>query len=112
MSDLDPTVSEKLKKILDKDINELTDYDKDFLRARKDYIGKNSRERLADILAEPEQETKAREERVEEAKKEKEVAEEQSMKDQNAHLEPVVDEDEEDIEEDDEEQQQEAQAVG
>lgn len=107
MADLDPTVSVKIKKILAKDINELTDYDKSFLRARIDYIGANSRARLADILGASDGEKEEEQERVKEVKETKQEAEEQSQKDLNAHLEPVDEDEEEDEIIDDEEEEDE-----
>lgn len=96
---LEPTTKAKLKHILAKDVNELTDYDKGFLRARVDYIGQREKDRLGDVLAESRSERKAREAREQAAKDAKDQAEEQSKQDQNAHLEPSTDEDEEEEEE-------------
>jgi len=41
---------ERLRMILEKDLNDLTETDKAFLRARRGYIGKRSQERLKHIL--------------------------------------------------------------
>lgn len=106
---LEPTTKAKLKHILAKDINELTDYDKGFLRARIDYIGQKERDRLGDVLTESKGDKKAREQREQEAKDTKEQAEEQSRQDQNAHLEPVIPDDEEELDEDEDEEEDEAQ---
>lgn len=42
----------KLKEILAKDVNELTPPDKEFMWARRDYIGKNSRAKFASVFDE------------------------------------------------------------
>lgn len=49
---VDPSVAKELKRILAKDDRELTPADKAFLRARKPYLGKDSRKRLAFIFEE------------------------------------------------------------
>jgi hypothetical protein len=47
---LDPTVREELDRIQSKDVNDLNAHDKDFLRARRDYLGRNARKKYAHIL--------------------------------------------------------------
>lgn len=47
---LDPTVQIELDRIQSKDVNELTDNDEAFLRARRDYLGRNARKKYAHIL--------------------------------------------------------------
>jgi|GEM_PF-5324251 len=63
---LDPQVTETLKRILAKDLVELTDHDKAFLRARKSYVGRSSREKFASVFDEVPQEKPAEPENVEE----------------------------------------------
>lgn len=53
---MNPEAQEVLKRILDKELHELTSYDKGFLKARWTYVGKNSRKKFASIFDEkPEQ---------------------------------------------------------
>lgn len=47
---MNPEAEAVLKKILDKDRSELTAFDISFLRARRKYVGKKSREKFADVF--------------------------------------------------------------
>lgn len=50
---LDESVTAELKRILALEPTELTDGEKDFLRARKHYVGKNSREKFSEVFNPP-----------------------------------------------------------
>lgn len=65
----------RLKKILAKEPHELTDFDKGFLRARRAYVGRRSREKFAEILREAGNvsETKGIKEKLEVAAQEADV---------------------------------------
>lgn len=60
----DPQIKEKLDALLKKQPAELTPHDKDFLRARRAYIGKNSRRRLSEVFSEQPEEPKKEEPKV------------------------------------------------
>lgn len=94
---LEPTTKAKLKHILAKDINELTDYDKEFLRARRDYIGAKEQALLGAILNPPDQQLQAEKDRKEAATQAKEEAETKSQKENNP-FDQDIDEDEEENE--------------
>lgn len=78
---MNPEAQEILKKILAKEPSELTSDDIAFMKARIDYVGKSSRAKFADVLAnetpkpkEPEQTPEAKQEiQAEEGKKNEEV---------------------------------------
>lgn len=55
---MNPEAAEYLKKILQKDPNDLTQSDKDFLKARWQYVGKNSRQKFESFLTESDKKTK------------------------------------------------------
>lgn len=50
MENLDPDVEKELYRIRHKDMSELTEYDKGFLRARATYLGRKDRKKYKDIL--------------------------------------------------------------
>lgn len=52
---LDPAVTKRIKDIIEKDISAITTDDILFLRARKSYLGKISRDKFAEILNEKKQ---------------------------------------------------------
>jgi len=57
---VDPQVMQELKRILEKESSaELTEAEKDFLRARKAYVGKSSREKFAEVFVEKKKEEKS-----------------------------------------------------
>lgn len=47
---MNPEAKAELNRILEKDRNELTEQDKAFLRARREYLGKKTREDYKDII--------------------------------------------------------------
>lgn len=49
---LDPKSEAELNRIRSKPVNELTSADKAFLRARRDYLGRQAREKYKDVLSE------------------------------------------------------------
>jgi len=89
MANLDPTVTKALNTILEKDLSELTDYDKSFLRARSAYLSRGQKSDYAEVLNPPKKELKQEVKDQKKAEKEKAKASEQSKKDQNEHLEPI-----------------------
>jgi len=68
---MNPEAQAILDRILKKEIHELTEFDKGFLRARRDYLGRNSRHKFASVLDEKNPEPK-QEEPQEEGKTEEE----------------------------------------
>jgi hypothetical protein len=69
---MNPEAEKVLKEILNKSIPELTQTDIDFLRARKAYVGKNSRIKFASIFEDkPQQEVKPKTEAAQPQEKEK-----------------------------------------
>lgn len=50
---LDESVTAELKRVLALDPTQLTDNDKEFLRARKHYVGRNSREKFSEVFNPP-----------------------------------------------------------
>src|SRR5438270_13905518 len=85
---LDPSVTKKLKEIIEKDISALTEDDKAFLKARKSYLGKSAQAKFAQVLSEKSKE------------KLKEVGNIDPVKDLSAH--PADDKEELDDSDDDE----------
>ena len=49
---MDERSQQMLKEVLDKDPSELTENDKALIRARWSYVGKNSRQKFAEVLQE------------------------------------------------------------
>lgn len=115
---LDPTVTAELKRIIAKEPEELIDEEKAFLRARKFYLGKHSRAKFAEVLADnpqpeqpkkdgtdPKKEEKKAEEPKEEKKTESPDPKDNGSTDQNNQPanEPNAPVDEEDDDEDEDE---------
>lgn len=113
----DPSVIEEVKRITSKEISAVTADEAAFLRARKHYLGRNSRAKFADVLnAKPEEAKKedpqkpAKEENKKEDKKGEPAKEEKKtskpeVDDASANGQPDTDDDEDDgdIEEEDSE---------
>lgn len=89
---MNPEAEALLKKILAKEPVELTEYDKEFLLARRSYVGKVSREKFKDVFRESNE--------VEEEKPVKEVKEHLKKAIENDpvdNLEPPLTQDEEEV---------------
>ena len=97
---LDPEVKKAIEEKIEKgliDPRSLTKEDRAFLRARSAYISRRDKEVLDPIIKETKEERKEREALEKGAETEKEKAEGQSQKDQNAHLNPQDDDGKENL---------------